>query len=107
MKFAEIIRNAGLKIEDFPKSSNMEITLYDDENRIVPEEKVTYAKPFFDENPDSLKNFESFITGLETEDISTMNVKIDADVVILFFKSSRIIIFRRKTSSMDYMDYMD
>jgi len=107
MKFAEIIRNAGLKIEDFPKSSNIEITLYDDENRIVPEEKVTYAKPFFDENPDSLKNFEHFITGLETEEITTMNVKIDEHLVVLFFRTSRIIAFRRKISSLNPMDYMD
>lgn len=107
MKFAEIIRNAGIKVEDFPKSSNIEIHLYDDKNRIVPGETITYAKPFFEENPYSLKNFESFITGIETEDITSMNVKIDADVVILFFKSSRIIIFRRKNSSLESMDYMD
>ena len=106
MKFAEIIRNAGINPEDFPKSSNIEIHLYDGKNRESTEETVKYAKPLFEENDSSLKNFKSFLTGIEQEDVSSMNVKVDIDFVILFYKTPRSIIFPRKPS-MDPMDYME
>ena len=105
MKFAEIIRNAGLNPKDFEKASNIPTTLYDGKNRTSSEETVTFVKPLFEENEGSLKNFNNFLIGLEKEEIESLNVRVDIDSVILFHQTPRAIVFLRHPS-MDPMDYM-
>ena len=106
MKFAEIIRNAGLNPMDFSKASNITIELYDGKDRACVEETVTFAEPLFTKNEGSLLNFQSFISGLEKDSFESMNVNIDADSVILFYKTPRSIVFLRYTP-MDPLDYME
>ena len=106
MKFAEIIRNAGLNPKDFEKVSNIPTTLYDGKNRICSEETVTFIQPFFKENHYSLKNFKDFLIGLEKEEIDSLNVRVDIDSVILFYRTPRAIVFLRHPN-LDPMDYMD
>ena len=106
MLFGEIIRNTGIDPEDFPKSSNIEIQLYDGKDRVSTEETVKYAKPLFEERNCSLKNFKSFLAGLEQEDLTSMNVKVDINCVLLFYKTPRAIIFLRNPS-MNPIDYME
>ena len=105
MLFGEIIKNTGINLEDYPKSSNIEIHLYDGKERISNEKTISFVKPLFEEREASLQNFKNFLAGLEQEDVSSMNVKVDIDSVILFYKSPRAIIFLRNPS-LDTMDYM-
>ena len=106
MKFAEIIKNSGLKTEDFPKSSKIEIELYDGKERLSTEESVKYGSPLFEERPIILENFKAFIAGLEKEEIAKMNVKIDINSVVLFYKTGRAISFPR-VLPLDPLDYAD
>ena len=106
MKFAEIIREAGLNACEFKKTSDITIHLYDGKNRIDTEDTVHYIEPLFKHNEASFLNFKNFLTGLEKETIESMNVKIDIDTVILFYKSPRAIVFFRNPS-MSSLDYMD
>lgn len=106
MKFAEIIREAGLKTEKFPKCSNIEICFYDGKNRIITEKEVHYVETLFKNNEPSFKNFQLFLNSLENEDIHAMNVKVDINSVVLFYKTPRAIVFMRN-NSMDPLDYMD
>lgn len=106
MKFAEIIKNAGLKVEDFPKSSEIEIKLYDGKERVSTEESVKYGSPLFEERPIILENFKAFIAGLEKDEIDKMNVKIDINSVVLFYKTGRAISFPRVVP-LDPMDFME
>lgn len=106
MKFAEIIRNAGLNPENFKNSANIKIHLYDGKDRVDSAETVHYIEPFFKNNESSLLNFKNFLIGLEKENIDSMNVKVDINSVVLFYKTSRVIIFLRNPS-MNPIDYMD
>ena len=95
MLFAEIIREAGINCEEFKNSSYMEINLYDSKDRISSKQSINFVEPLFKHNEGSKKNFKNFLTGFEYETIESMNVKIDADSVILFYKSPRAIVFLR------------
>ena len=105
MKFAEIIKNAGLDPKQFPNCSIIDISLYDGKDRIEESETVNYAKPLFEEYPSSLKAFETFISGIEQGNVTSMLVKIDVNSVVLFYKTLRPVSFLRK--SIDPLDYMD
>ena len=109
MKFAEIIREAGIDIScpaRFPKISCMEVHLYDGKDRVSSEESVKFVEPLFKENPNSHANFYAFIVGLENEKDTPkeMNVKIDISSVILFYKDPRAIAFMR-TPRPDPLDW--
>ncbi len=106
MKFAEIIRNAGLNPENFKNSANIKIYLYDNKDRVSSEETVHYIEPFFKNNDSALLNFKSFLAGLEKENIESFNVKVDINSVILFYKTPRVIIFLRNPS-MNPIGYME
>ena len=105
MKFAEIIKNAGLEPAQFPKSSIIDISLYDGKDRIDENKTVSYAKPLFEEYPSSLKAFERYLSGIEKTSITSMLVKIDEMSVILLYKTPSPVVFLRKF--MDPMDYMN
>jgi len=106
MRFSEIIRNAGLDVSRFPNCANIHIRLYDGKDRVSSEESVEYVRPLFVENPNSLKQFFNFLTGLEKENVTSMNVKVDVDSVVLFYQNPRAKVFPRK-KTMDPIDYMD
>ena len=106
MKFAEIIRNAGLTPEKFPNCADIEWHFYDGKDRLSSEESVQYVEPFFKNNEASLRNFCGFITGIEKEAIHSMNVRVDIDAVVLFYKTPRAITFLRNPT-MNPLDYMD
>ena len=106
MKFAEIIRNAGLDISRFPKCASIQIRLYDGKDRVISEKTVEYMKPFFAENISCLKRFKKFLNQLENESITSMNVKVDVGTVVLFYQNPRATIFLR-TPAMNPLDYMD
>jgi len=107
MKFAEIIRNAGLNPQCFSRCTDIEINLYDGKDRVSSDETVRYIEPLFKENNGSLKNFQHFLSCLEDEDIISMNVKVDICSVVLFYKTNRSIIFLRNPSSMKPIGFMD
>ena len=96
MKFAEIIREAGFTPCCFPKASQISVTLYDRNERVVKEETIHYFQPLFVDNPQSQKNFFVFLHALEEQEhVQEMNAKIDQYVVILFYKSPDAKIFLR------------
>ena len=106
MKFAEIIRNAGLEVARFPNCANINIRLYDGKDRVNSAESVEYTRPLFVENPNSLNKFFNFLTGLEKENVTSMNVKVDVDSVVVFYQNPRAKVFLRK-KPMNPIDYMD
>ena len=106
MKFAEVIREAGLNPCNFENSSNIDISLYDGKDRVSSEEDIHYAEPLFKNNEGALKNFNGFLTGLEKETIESMNIKIDINSVILFYKTPRAIVFLRNPP-MNPIDFME
>lgn len=106
MKFAEILKNAGMNPQNFPKSSEIKTFLYDGKDRISSEENINYVEPFFKHNDGSFLNFQHFVNGIEQETIESMNVKVDITSVILFYKTPRAIVFLRNPS-MNPIDYME
>jgi hypothetical protein len=106
MKFAVIIRNAGLNPMKFPNCADIECHLYDGKDRLHSEESVQYTEPFFNSNEASLRNFCEFITNIKTEDTPSIDVKVDISSVVLFYNTSRAVLFIRN-KSMDPIDYMD
>ena len=106
MKFAEIIRNTGLDPLKFEKSSNIPIILYDGKNRPHPQDTVKYMDPLFKENEGSLLNFKNFLSGLEKENIASMNVQVNLNSVILFYNTPRSIVFFRQIPPMEPLDYL-
>ena len=65
MKGINIIRAARLFPNSFPIFSESEIRLFDGKGRECMQESVKYARPLFEENPDSLKKFISFLIDFE------------------------------------------
>ena len=113
MKLATVLREAGVCTRVFPGCSEIDIVLYDGKDRIV-EDDVHYVESLFAKNIEVFDEFFDFIDELDSEAILTMNVKIDEEYVILFYKTSRAKCFRRKpvenpvgVPPMDPIDYMD
>lgn len=96
MKFAEIIREAGLNPSEFKKCSDIPAVLYDGKDRVESKETVHYIEPLFEKNPGSLWNFKSTLISLENENIESINVKVDIDSVVLFYKTGRATVFSRR-----------
>ena len=106
MKFATILREAGISTSNFEKSSQIPITLFDGKDRENPNEDIHFAEPLFQNNPSAFKNFQTFLALLENRStIEKMNVKIDENAVIVFYKNPSCRIFLRK--ALNPMDYMD
>ena len=98
MKFAEIIREAGLSVKDFPKMSEVYTILYDRKDRIEITEKISYIESLFKHSRKSYNEFKDLLIRLENcpSTIEVMNVRIDQFNVILFYKSDNEKIFSRK-----------
>lgn len=105
MKFAEIIREAGLNPKDFPTASNISIVLYNGKSR-VDDETIHYVESLFAHNDDSLERFKVFLRKLEKDPISSMNIMIDEYYVVLNDKSSKVRPLSRKPP-LDPLDYME
>ena len=75
MKFAEIISAAGLDSNSYPKFAEIPIELFDRYNNEI-EEFPKYDAPLFNERPDSLESFTTFLDNF-MEDSEKIEVKID------------------------------
>lgn len=106
MKFDKIIREAGFRSCQFPKCSQIEVKLYDDEDNISSESDIHFSKKLFADNPKSATSFFNFLCFLEKKPVMSMNVEIDEHYLIVFYKSPQAESFRR-TEPMDPIDYMD
>ena len=92
IKFATIIQEAGLNKKDYEKCSEINVTLYDEKNEV---NESHFVEPLFSNNPDSLKKFKDFLVDLEKNPVPSMNVTIDANYVVVFYKTPNPKIFSR------------
>ena len=109
MKFAVILREAGFNTNIFEKCSQIPIVLYDGKNRIDMVEDVRFVKALFVNNSGSFIDFYEFLKELEnkTEEITEpINVKIDANSVVVFYKTPHAKVFSRN-QALNPIDYMD
>ena len=104
MKFGKIIEEAGFNTYQFQTAASIPITLYDRNDDVL--EKVHYASELFSENTLSEVKFFNFISYLEKKPVTSMEVKIDEDYVIVFYNTNQAIHFKR-THSMEPLDYME
>ena len=107
MKFATVMRVAGLAdyfMEHCPVAAVTPITLLDGKGRVEENENVRYAKPLFENNPQSFEEFLGFVTDeVDTNHISHMTVTITVDYVKCSF-DGRSVSFSRRPPSFDPMD---
>lgn len=107
MKFAVILRESGIPTQDFKKSAEIPITLYDEDDWIDNNDDVQYQKKLFENNTKSLLNFYDFLKELENQPTpKSMNVMIGEHNVVLFYKTPHARSFSR-TEPMNPMDFMD
>ena len=93
--FGTIIKEAGSRRILFPHSSKIDIVLYDSKDRKIQEE-VHFSKPLFADNIYSASKFYNFLNFLEeSEPVSSMNIKIDEDYLIIFYNTPQAIFFKR------------
>ena len=97
MKFAVILREAGLNPVKFPKSSEISVTLYDEDDLIDDRDDITFTKNLFVNNIASYEGFFQFVERLEKQDIESMNIKIDQFFVVVFYKTPNAACFPRET----------
>ena len=65
MKFAEIIREAGINPSDIPKAAELSIVLYDVKKREITDETIHFVEPIFEKNCRSRADFLKFLVDLE------------------------------------------
>ncbi len=101
MKFAKVIRAAGLDDQYYPNCSEINIRLYDGNREEITDETVEYAEPLFKNNSETylrfyhyLESLESKLDGSDTE-IKQMNVQISQDAVIVNYWTPALSIFFR------------
>jgi len=108
MKFSTVMKAAALHTLQYPAAEDIDITLYDGKDQIETNENVRYVEPLFINNPQSFDDFLMFVCDvLDTEFILHMNVKIDEDEVVCFYKTENAVTFSRKPPSMGPIDYME
>ena len=96
MKFATIIREAGLNEKDFENCSEISVTLYDAKDRIHENITLHFVEPLFWHNKDSLQKFQNFLVDLEENPVESINVEIDENHVVVFYKTPNPRFFSRK-----------
>lgn len=67
MKFEKVIAAAGLKPNDFPEVSKIEVEVFDWKNREIKEEDFVFAEPIFANNLSSINDFSDFLKNFNTE----------------------------------------
>lgn len=108
MKFANIIREAGLRFSRFPRVSEVEIYLYDDKDMIETSDEIHFVPSLFSGNKKSLMFFENTIMGMEMGKVDysePVNVKITEKYVILFYRSPKPLFFARNEDKPLNNDY--
>ena len=104
MKFDKIIKEAGFESCKFPRCSNIDVTLFDENDDKC--EDIHFTRHLFSENPKSKINFFNFLCFLENEPVTSMNIKMDEDFLIVFYQSPKAYPFR-KSAPLDPIDYME
>ena len=111
MKFATIIREAGIAPKLFPNvAEKINVVIYDLEGQTT-EDDVKYAEGIFDNNRHSFCSFiawlDDFENNMEEESETCMDVQITRDYVVLFYNTNNSITFRRNPGlPMSPLDYM-
>ena len=105
MKFAEIIREAGFSVDDYPNAAQIPVKLYDRKDRIVQGEYLKFDKPLFEENELSKLAFGKLILKLEKVQLPEISIRIDEEVVAVYYKSVHVKIFSRH--EIDLLDFMN
>jgi len=109
MKFATIIREAGIATKLFPNvAEKLQVVLYDlDDN--TTEDDVHYVEGLFDNNRISFCNFVNWLNAFESimemEFEKTIPVQITENYVTIYYNTPGAIHFRR-TEPMEPIDYM-
>lgn len=67
MKFAKVIKAAGLEPNDFPDVSKIDIEVFDWKNREIKEEDFVFTESIFANNPSSINVFSDFLKGFNPE----------------------------------------
>lgn len=108
MKFATIMREAGLITEFWPKCSKIKVNLYDDKEHLVEVDDVKFVQPLFSENNNSRDEFVELIDYLDAnfDTYESIDIQISANHVIVFYNSPHATIFRR-TPSPDPLIFAD
>ena len=109
MKFATVLTAAGILTEKFQRVSEIPIVLYDGKDRIDPSDTVQYNRSLFAGNNNSFLDFLDFLKELEETSTlpETINIKIDENSVIVFYKTTKTRRFSRKPKSMEPIDFMN
>ncbi len=71
MLFAEVLREAGLKPQQFPKASKVKIDLFDRKGRLVKDTSIHFVEELFNQNPSSKNQFATFVIELENSITNT------------------------------------
>ena len=97
MKFAQIIREAGLNPSDYPRLSEIPIKLSDRKNRLIEDETIHFTLPLFEKKKSSLEHFIAFLDKNEAmPTFSSLEGKIDEAFLLLWIGESGLPIqFRR------------
>lgn len=98
MRFATILREAGLSTDDFKNCAEIPIILYDRKDRTITDENIHFVERLFQHNPDAYQKFSAFLTELEKNPPhSPINVRIDESAVSVFYRTHRCRIFLRQS----------
>ena len=107
MKFATIMREAGICPRLFPECGEINVVLYDENDEIHPKDDVHYITKLFADNPSSYDQFFDLVDELNANpDYLSINIKISPEHVIVFYKTGNPRVFRR-TPHLDPLDYAD
>lgn len=106
MRFATILREAGVSTDEFKNCAEIPVILYDRKDRTITDENIHFIERLFKNNPDAHKKFHTFLTELEnTPPTSTINVRIDESAVFVFYRTQNCRIFLRQSKNpMDFME---
>lgn len=83
MKFAKVIKAAGLDPNDFPNVSGIDIEAFDLENREIKEEDFVFAKSIFVNNPSSINKFLDFLKDFKPETDRIFHVILHEKLLII------------------------
>lgn len=85
MTFAKIISEAGLNPTDYPKASEIVVTVADQKGRELGEDELNFPSTIFSENSNALKYFKNFLKKCEgNSELVFLHIRlIDSALIIL------------------------
>ncbi len=99
MKFAEIIKAAGICPKFYPKSSEIPVTVFSDGDD-VSEESLSFREKLFESNNVSHTRFSFFLRKLEcTDEITLRQVSITPENVIISYNAGKVKVLPRQLQS--------